>query len=255
MSRTGQAPEQVITTALGTVVSSWQLTAGEPYPEHRHHAHQLSFASVAPMAMGAAGRTWVLPRSRGLWIPAGVPHSVQPLGASEMTTLWLEPDRCPIRWDHPTVVLVDELLLGLMSRLRDPALSSAERHRTERVLVDVLTPLPADELDLALPDDERARQVAEAVLLDPADACTLVEWGRRVGASERTLMRSFRADTGLGFQEWRTRARVTAALRLLLTDAPITAIAGAVGYSTTSAFCAAFRRTMGAPASTFRAGR
>ena len=38
-----------------------------------------------------------------------------------------------------------------------------------------------------------------------------VDTGREVGASDRTLMRAFRSETGLGFQEWRTRARVTAA--------------------------------------------
>jgi AraC-like DNA-binding protein len=73
-----------------------------------------------------------------------------------------------------------------------------------------------------------------------------------VGASERTLMRRFRAETGRCFQEWRTAARLLAALRLLLTDAPVAAIAGAVGYSTASAFCAAFRRALGAPPSAFR---
>jgi AraC-like DNA-binding protein len=46
---------------------------------------------------------------------------------------------------------------------------------------------------------------------------------------------------------------MAAALRLLLTDTPVSAIAPAVGYATTSAFSAAFRRTMGAPPSAFRA--
>ena len=80
-------------------------------------------------------------------------------------------------------------------------------------------------------------------------------WGRHVGASERTLQRAFQSGTGLGFQEWRTRARITAALRLLLTDTPVTTIASSVGYASTSAFCAAFRRAMGAPPTAFRSGR
>ena len=42
------------------------------------------------------------------------------------------------------------------------------------------------------------------------------------------------------------------ALRLLLTDRPISAIATDVGYATTSAFDAAFRRTMGVAPSTYR---
>jgi AraC-like DNA-binding protein len=120
------------------------------------------------------------------------------------------------------------------------------------VLFDVLRPAEVEALDLVLPIDDRARRVAEAILADPADDRSLVEWGREVGASDRTLLRSFRAETGVGFHDWRTRARVTAALGLLLTDRPITQIATDVGYATSSAFGAAFRRTMGVPPSAYR---
>jgi AraC-like DNA-binding protein/quercetin dioxygenase-like cupin family protein len=254
MSRTGQGHGwRLAATDLGTVASTWQLPDGTSFPQHRHGVHQLSFAGTSAIALGVADRTWVLPRGRGLWVPAGVSHSVEPIGAAEMITLWFEPERCPVPWDRPTVVDADELLLALVDRLLDESLTTAERTRSERVLFDVLQPVPVDRLDLALPSDDRARRVAEAVLLDPGDARTLSAWGRAVGASERTLMRAFRAETGIGFQEWRTRARMAAALRLLLTDTPVSAIAPAVGYTTTSAFSAAFRRTMGAPPSAFRA--
>ena len=235
------------------MASTWQLPHGTSFPQHRHGVHQLSFAGTSAIALGVADRTWVLPRGRGLWVPAGMSHSVEPIGAAEMITLWFEPARCPVRWDRPTVIDADDLLLALVDRLLDESLTTAERTRSERVLFDVLRPVPVDRLDLALPSDDRARRVAEAVLVDPGDARTLAAWGRAVGASERTLMRAFRAETGVGFQEWRTRARMAAALRLLLTDTPVSAIAPAVGYATTSAFSAAFRRTMGAPPSAFRA--
>jgi len=252
MSRTGHG-WRLAATELGTVASTWQLPDGTSFPQHRHGVHQLSFAGTSAIALGVAERTWVLPRGRGLWVPAGVSHSVEPIGAAEMITLWFEPERCPVGWDRPTVVDADDLLLALVDRLLDESLTTAERTRSERVLFDVLRPVPVDRLDLALPSDDRARRVAEAVLVDPGDARTLAAWGRTVGASERTLMRAFRAGTGVGFQEWRTRARMAAALRLLLTDTPVSAIAPTVGYATTSAFSAAFRRTMGAPPSAFRA--
>lgn len=242
----------LLPTELGTVVTSWDLAATDRFPQHSHATHQLSVASRSAVALAVGERTWVLPRSRALWIPAGVPHAVEGIGVAEMVTLWFDPSRCPIQWQEPTTVAVDELLFALVYRLADPDLSAAERSRTEQVIFDVLRPLPADELGLGLPTDERARGVAEALLLHPADDRTLAEFGQDVGASERTLTRCFRTETGMTFQEWRTRARLTAALRLLLANEPVGVVAAAVGYSTPSAFCAAFRRTMGRSPSAFR---
>jgi AraC-like DNA-binding protein len=81
--------------------------------------------------------------------------------------------------------------------------------------------------------------VAQTLRADPADQRTLRDWGRQVGASERTLARAFTAEAGLPFGRWRTRLRLRAALR--------------VGYATPSAFVAAFRRETGlTPAAYFR---
>ena len=202
--------------------------------------------------MAAEGRAWVVLPSRALWIPAGTDHSVGGLGTATMTTLWLDPARCPIGWERTTIVEVDELVGLLVDRLRDGTLDEDVRTRTEAVLFDVLRPVEADVLDLPLPTDDRARRVAEAILATPADDRTLVAWGREVGASDRTLQRAFRADTGYGFHDWRTRARVAAALALLVTDRPVAAIAGDVGYATSSAFGAAFRRVTGRAPSAYR---
>ena len=239
-------------TGNGLVATSWPLQPGDAVEVHRHPLHQLSVAEHRAIAMGVGDRTWVLPRSRALWIPADTLHSVTALGSDDMTTRWMEPARCPIGWTEPTVVEVDDLTLRLIGRLLDQRLSIDERTRSEAVLFDVLTPLTVDAVELALPADDRARRVAEALLADPGDTRSLVAWGREVGASDRTLMRAFTAGTGMTFQAWRTRARVGAATRLLATDQPVATIATTVGYTTTSAFSAAFRRVMGVPPSTYR---
>jgi AraC-like DNA-binding protein len=236
----------------GTVVTDWLLTEGTTFEQHTHRVHQLSIATGRAFAMVAAGRTWIVPPPRALWVPAEVAHSVEAIGAASMTALWIEPATCPLPWTGPVVVDVDPLVTLLVDRLRDPSVPGDERRRTQDVLFDVLTPVEVEALDLVLPTDDRARRVAEALLLDPADDRSLVEWGREVGASDRTLMRAFRAGTGLGFAEWRTRARMTEALRLLLTDRAISVIATDVGYATTSAFDAAFRRTTGVAPSSYR---
>jgi hypothetical protein len=97
------------------------------------------------------------------------------------------------------------------------------------VLFDLIRPMDSVALDLPLPPDDRARRAAEGLLVDCADPRSLVEWGRAVGASDRTLRRALVAGPGLRSDESRTRAQV----------------AGQVGYATTSAFGAAFRRVTG----------
>jgi AraC-like DNA-binding protein len=88
-------------------------------------------------------------------------------------------------------------------------------------------------------------KAAEALRNSPADSRTLGEWGREVGASERTLARSFLADTGLPFGRWRALLRVSSALVELAAGSSVGTVALSVGYESTSAFIAAFRRETG----------
>jgi AraC-like DNA-binding protein len=80
---------------------------------------------------------------------------------------------------------------------------------------------------------------------DPADTRTLAELGAVVGASERTLSRLFRAQTGLTFPQWRAQLRLHHALRRLASGMPVTAVAHETGYANASAFVAAFLLAIG----------
>ncbi|WP_238589326.1 helix-turn-helix domain-containing protein [Pseudonocardia sp. HH130629-09] len=55
----------------------------------------------------------------------------------------------------------------------------------------------------------------------------------------------FRAETGMTFAQWRTHARVRAALVLLARGTSVGATARAVGYRKPGAFAEAFRRVTG----------
>jgi AraC-like DNA-binding protein len=107
-----------------------------------------------------------------------------------------------------------------------------------------------------MPVDDRAHSVATGIVDEPSDRRTLAEWGRQVGASDRTLARMFVAETGMQFGRWRALARLQAALPLLAAGEPVGAAAIKVGYESTSAFVAAFHREIGVtPAAYFGARR
>jgi len=196
----------------------------------------------------------VLPPTRALWIPARLRHETSTAGTAEMQTVYLRPDRCPIGWRVPTPVRASALLAELIAHLGGASLPVAQRARAEAVLIDLLAPQPVATIELRMPRDPRALDVATGLAEDPADKRTLQEWGRQVGASERTLARAFHAETGVPFGRWRTQLRLQSALPILAGGGSVARAADRAGYEAASAFVAAFRRETGTtPAEYFRA--
>lgn len=221
------------------------MAPGARFDWHSHDDHQLAWASTGVLTVLADARTWVLPPSRALWIPAGVRHEVRASGATTMRPLYVRPDRCSIRWTEPTVVAAGPLLAEMIAYLSAESLTAARRTRAEAVLEDLIEPVAALTVNLRMPVDDRAHAVATALLSDPADHRTLDAWGRNVGASARTLARAFLGDTGVPFGRWRSMSRLHAALPALADGQSVSAVARMVGYESPSAFVAAFRRELG----------
>ena len=115
----------------------------------------------------------------------------------------------------------------------------------ETVLCHVLASAPRALIELPMPADARARDVARLLRDNPADPRSLAELARAVGSSPRTLLRLFLAETGLTFSQWRVHARPQAAVAPLADGSPVARVALQVGYATPSAFVAAFRRVTG----------
>ncbi len=195
----------------------------------------------------------MLPTTRALWIPAGIRHETLSAGAATMRSAYVRPALCPIDWAEPTPVSASPLLAELIGYLESTDLAAERRSHAEAVLVDLLEPVAMTTIEVRMPADDRARHVADALYLAPADGRTLAEWGHAVGASERTLARAFLSDTGISFGRWRTLLRLHAALVALADGEPVGNVARHVGYESDSAFVAAFRRETGVtPAAYFR---
>lgn len=227
------------------------------FDRHVHDDHQLAWAANGVLTVVADVGTWVLPPSRALWIPAGVPHETIASERSTMRTLYLDADLCPIQWSAPRPVVVTTLLAALIEHLNQSSLDPQHRVRAEELTFDLLEPVEVATIQVTMPTDERALEVARVLVSNPADTRNLEDWGRQVGASGRTLTRAFLADTGISFARWRTSVRLQAAIPLLAGGEPVANVAGYVGYETPSAFIAAFRRQTGlTPGAYFRvAGR
>jgi AraC-like DNA-binding protein len=238
------------------VVATFPMPVGTVFNWHTHEDHQLAWAVSGVLTVLTEDATWVLPPTRALWIPAGLPHQAEASGQATMRSLYVRPDvRVPALAGRttPAVVGASQLLAELIGYLGTPGLADGPRTHAETLLADLLTPIPVTAISVRPPADGPARSVAEGLRRDPADKRTLAEWGHQVGASERTLARAFVAGTGMSFGRWRTLARMQAALPMLAAGDAAGRVAVRVGYETPSAFTAAFRREIGVtPAAYFR---
>ena len=234
------------------------LLHGERIDWHRHGLNQLCYPLRGALQISTPTGMWLVPPHRAVWVPAGVPHAHRANGPTEMRSLVFAEPVNPLRLDRPTVLSVDPLLrevIAALSEGRDgdglpttgvaPALDRRRRRNLERVALDRLRQAEELPLDLPQPVDDRLRTVAGILLDNPADPRTAAELGACAGASERTLSRLFRAETGLTFPQWRSRLRLQHALALLAAGEPVTAVAMSCGFSSPSAFIEAFRTTVG----------
>jgi AraC-like DNA-binding protein/quercetin dioxygenase-like cupin family protein len=244
-----------ISPDAAVIVATFPMPAGLVFDWHTHVDHQLAWAASGVLTVRTQESAWVLPPTRALWIPAGLRHETLSAGTATMRSAYVRPAQCSIGWTEPTPVSASPLLAELIGYLEDPALNGTRRANAEAVLVDTLRPVAMTTIEVRMPADDRARQVADWISAHPADGRTLAEWGRAVGASERTLARAFLADTGVSFGRWRTLLRVQAALVALADGEPVGNVARHVGYDSDSAFVQAFRRETGVtPAAYFRQG-
>lgn len=132
-------------------------------------------------------------------------------------------------------------------------LPRAEKHLLQ-VLLDELHAAEVTPLS-RLPEasDPRLQRVVHALRARPDDARGLGGWADVAAASPRTLARLFQRELGMSFGTFRSELRLRASLERLAAGESVTTVALSLGYESTSAFIAMFRRHLGqTPTSYFR---
>jgi AraC-like DNA-binding protein len=192
-------------------------------------------------------RTLVAPGT-AVWVPAGAAYGLELHARCELRILYVAAELGHVRSLGP--VGAGALLLELIERAvvagyLDPA---EPRHaRVLAVMNDELVALaaaaPANVL--VLPRDAALLASVERSLA-AFDAAPPIEiLARDAAMSPRTFGRRFRRETGITPREWLRRARLARAMAALSGGASVTEAALEAGYSSLSAFVAAYRALFG----------
>ncbi|WP_317626073.1 helix-turn-helix domain-containing protein [Rhodalgimonas zhirmunskyi] len=236
---------------MPVVAWSGPLPIGAKFTPHSGKALVL-FCFDGMMRVEVGEDRWFIPDRHGIWLPAGtvpmVEPVVEPVGDIEFQAFQLHPKfggRIAMP-EHPTVVSATPLIRGIGRRLTQPSpLPEPQQRRLGWSALDEVARLERPDLHLPGSRDPRVAAVMARVMKTPRAASSLDHLARAAGTSERTLSRLFLRETGLSWRAWRDRMRFVLALEGLQLGQSSTALADTLGYSSPSAFVAAFRRQSG----------
>ena len=227
---------------------------------HSHDLHQLEYAFSGTAEVETASGRYLLPPQQAIWIPAGLEHNTTLRGVRSIA-VFFDPAAVPSHGDRARILAATPLMREMIAlavrwpitRDRSDALADA--------FFDALAGLTAEWLESEAPfwlptsDDPLVAAVIAHTLADlahvtPLDVC------RAVGLSERTLRRRFPEATGMTWHAYRSRARLLAAVTMLVeTSRSVLDVATAVGFDSVSAFGRAFVRMTGETPSAYRQRR
>ncbi len=223
---------------------------------HSHPRDQLVYAVTGTMRVHTEREAWLVPPDRAVYLPAGVVHAIDMRGDVAMRTVYLVAEVASDLPRRPTVVEVSALLRALVLALIEEPVLYDETGRggaIARLILSEIGRARVLPLGLPMPGDVRLRRVCAGLLADPADPRGLEGWAEVAGASARTLARLFAREVGLSFAAWRQRVRFHSAMEALARGETVARVAARHGYRSTSAFTAAFRRTIGIAPSAVKA--
>lgn len=231
-------------------------TKGHIIAPHSHANNaQLLYAISGTLLIETQAGRWLVPANRAVWLPAQEEHTVVMRSHCQVRSLFIKMDATPTALANKSYVinvtpLLKELILAATllpinyehdqhaNLLVGLLLEELQRHRSLNLL-------------LPWPQDARYHNICEYLIHHLADSRSIEQWAHELHLSTKTFQRQFMQLTGISFGKWRQQARLLYSLEALNEGLPITEIALNYGYSSHSAYSAAFKAFFGQKPSEF----
>ena len=211
---------------------------------HQHPWGQILYTRSGCITVTLDQQLCLLPPGRLIWIPALLPHQAQMSQQVDYRSVYLDPGHYPNLPPKVQLLAANEVLTAVLERVAQADLDQdwdqPPALHVMLVLLDELQRAPDQTLFLPLPLDARLRRIALDTL--PPALHVLATY---LGASEKTISRLFKRDTGLSYQQWRQQWRLLKSIEQLSTGGSVTQLASDLGFASDSAFIAFFKEQTG----------
>lgn len=225
-------------------------------PLHEHAYGHLVHPASGVLSLLSKDGTWIAPANRFAWVPAGHQHRHRAHGQTDMRIIAVSDALALLLPSRPAVFVATPLAReAALALTANQQRSDEMRAHLRAVIVDETTMAPEQPLHLPEPRDPRLVAVTSRVQDDLSTSLSLDQLAESLGVGSRTLSRLFRAETGMGFRQWRLQLRVHHALVLLSTGVTVTDAAAACGWATSSQFIEQFTPLVGMTPGQYRLAR
>ncbi|VVE25832.1 AraC family transcriptional regulator [Pandoraea iniqua] len=259
MKRSGQASAKAKadaeTLAALTALAPAPMTfrsatyeGGAAYLPRRQPWGKIGFALTGVMEVSVEGKRFLSPPHYATWIPVNAHHHCHNRNSVRFVTIYIDQAWCSDMPDTACTLVLSPLIRAIFSDFlaREVMVPVTEDDlRLVRVLMDQLKKAPRRDSYLPLSDDPLLQPIIDALQLNPSDRRSLADWAESLGTTERTVSRRFQTGLGISFNEWRQRLKLVAALTQIEEGKSVQRIADELGYRSSSAFIAMFRRQTG----------
>lgn len=225
---------------------------------HRHAKGQVLLVQHGALSCEVENALWIVPPRSAVWIPCGALHAIKATGALEGYGAFVSAEVATSLPQSCCTISVTPLLRELLLRAAClPAFyeENGTNTRLMAVLLDEIAAAKVEDLHLPMPINPRLREMVDLMMAAPADRGTLEVWAKRVGLSERTLLRLISRETGMSFGRWRQQLCVVLAVKWLADGASIQNVAADLGYESVPSFVTMFRKALGTSSGRYMAER
>lgn len=215
---------------------------------HSHSWSQLIYATSGVFSVETETSCWVVPTRRAIWVPAGCQHSLRMQGSVFLQTVYFEPQQARASDTTCSAFEIPKLLHELIVHVCNLGMveGESEAQRTLiRFFADQLEELEPFPSAIPMPQDARARKLAQLILGEPGARKSLDDLCKECRESLRTMQRVFSAQLGIPFARWRNQVKMVTAVQMLGVGRSVTETAIDLGFDSVSAFICSFRRYFG----------